>query len=748
MLKCQFSALIPAFDPRPGKTNINQIQDIAVPPSTSPLHSQQPQTQLNAAVSSEEAKQAKLELFLKVDTNASAPPLQLDFFKDEIKLSNKNATIFQYIQNLIIVNAHRHDAHLNTPHYEKMKSIWDANYLLIYREANEDASPTSTNDLPLNDQQPIVEDNIEHILKLLSIIRRLMLAYQAPSAGSSFACDKLNAKLIQQLQDPLCLASRSLPPWCPLLLTEYRFLFPYETRQLYFQTTAFGVSRSIVWLQHRRDQMLMSMRAGAVVPGGSAPSAAAVKSGVASSGVRSGVADDLHEFRIGRLKHERVKIPREPQEELMRAAVNALRFHASRKAILEIEFVDEEGTGLGPTLEFYSLIAAQLQMKKYGLWYCEDNAPPPPAHSEGEHHEAAGFVYQKNGLFPAAYPSTYEQMSTILDYFSFMGIFIAKSLQDQRLIDMPLSYPFLKIICAYKEESSSSSSSDRPKLDDLLDTTSSSIVHVASDSTESSVDIDASKLYLDGVLTLDDLCLIDPHRGNLLKQLKAAIDERGDRDDEIYIELNGAKCTLDDLGLVFEYNPPSKVYGYKSYSLKPDGENILVTKDNVAEYVDLMTKFLLKEGIEKQLQAFKDGFDSVFSMDSLKCFEPYEFQLLLSGDQAPSWTYEDIMNYTEPKLGYSKDSVGFQRFVNVMNEMNAQERKLFVQFLTGCSSLPPGGLANLHPRLTVVKKEGNDASYPSVNTCVHYLKLPEYSSEEVLKRQLDIACQEKGFYLN
>ena len=139
-------------------------------------------------------------------------------------------------------------------------------------------------------------------------------------------------------------------------------------------------------------------------------------------------------------------------------------------------------------------------------------------------------------------------MSSILDYFSFMGIFIAKSLQDQRLIDMPLSYPFLKIICAYKEESSSSSSSDRPKLDDLLDTTSSSIVHVASDSTESSVDIDASKLYLDGVLTLDDLCLIDPHRGNLLKQLKAAIDERGDRDEEIYIELNGAKCTLDDLG--------------------------------------------------------------------------------------------------------------------------------------------------------------------------------------------------------
>ena len=72
-----------------------------------------------------------------------------------------------------------------------------------------------------------------------------------------------------------------------------------------------------------------------------------------------------------------------------------------------------------------------------------------------------------------------------------------------------------------------------------------------------------------------------------------------------------------------------------------------------------------------------------------------------------------------------------------------------MQFVTGCSSLPPGGLANLHPRLTVVKKVAdNDHVYPSVNTCVHYLKLPEYSSEEVLREKLLQATYEKGFHLN
>lgn len=82
--------------------------------------------------------------------------------------------------------------------------------------------------------------------------------------------------------------------------------------------------------------------------------------------------------------------------------------------------------------------------------------------------------------------------------------------------------------------------------------------------------------------------------------------------------------------------------------------------------------------------------------------------------------------------------------------MNAKERKAFLQFATGCSSLPPGGLSNLHPRLTIVKKvdANDDFSYPSVNTCAHYLKLPDYSSEKILRERLLAATIEKGFHLN
>lgn len=88
--------------------------------------------------------------------------------------------------------------------------------------------------------------------------------------------------------------------------------------------------------------------------------------------------------------------------------------------------------------------------------------------------------------------------------------------------------------------------------------------------------------------------------------------------------------------------------------------------------------------------------------------------------------------------------------MNVLVNMSVEERKSFLQFTTGCSSLPPGGLANLYPRLTAVRKvdAGEGRQLSSVNTCVHYLKLPDYPTEEILRERLLTATREKGFHLN
>ena len=60
-----------------------------------------------------------------------------------------------------------------------------------------------------------------------------------------FQTKKLVNKLIQQVHDPVVLASGALPEWCHALTQQYSFLFPFEVRELFFSCTAFGTSRYV-----------------------------------------------------------------------------------------------------------------------------------------------------------------------------------------------------------------------------------------------------------------------------------------------------------------------------------------------------------------------------------------------------------------------------------------------------------------------------------------------------------------------
>lgn len=113
----------------------------------------------------------------------------------------------------------------------------------------------------------------------------------------------------------------------------------------------------------------------------------------------------------------------------------------------------------------------------------------------------------------------------------------------------------------------------------------------------------------------------------------------------------------------------------------------LLTLDNAETFIELMTDMCLYSGIRKQMDAFKAGFNQVFSMEKLRIFSPEELQLMMSGEHVPEWTREDILNYTEPKYGFTRESPGYIRFVNVLENMNGDERKVrsfFVIFILFC----------------------------------------------------------------
>ncbi|XP_014470607.1 PREDICTED: E3 ubiquitin-protein ligase HECTD1 isoform X3 [Dinoponera quadriceps] len=752
VLKRQFSALIPAFDPRPGRTNINQTTDLEVPPPGS-------EAQINSRVGS--LPMPRLSLSLK----GPGFPGVADV---EIPLSDPHASIFQAVQELMQLTE------LGS-RQEKLRRIWEPTYTIIYKEArDEESSGRATPIVTLYSRNATQNANactVEDVLQLLRHVfvlstvrddgRPVALEQEEPDdAGcwihpDDFTSKKITNKIVQQIQDPLALAAGALPNWCEELARSCPFLLPFETRRLYFSCTAFGASRSIVWLQTQRDAILERQRAPGLSPR----------------------RDDSHEFRVGRLKHERVSVPR--GDKLLDWAEQVLKVHASRKSILEVAFVGEEGTGLGPTLEFFALVAAELQRRDLDLWLCDDvtdgnddeeengarilNDDEQCITTEEKIRPAGYYVTRASGLFPAPLPQDSAACDRAVRYFWFLGVFLAKVLQDNRLVDLPLSRPFLKLMC---RGDISNNVNEKIGLTGVTQESMSSSMSSSFISEEGETDAAYSALepspWYAGLLDIEDLAEVDPVRGEFLKEIQNAITKR-DRtfsdgpnavvDEEttssLYIShQSGISVAIEDLALTMTYSPSSKVYQHE-VELVENGAEVAVTIENAREYTNLTINYCLNQGICRQLEAFKSGFSKVFPMEKLHAFSPEEMRAMLCGEQHPQWTREDLLNYTEPKLGYTKESPGFQRFVNVLLSLTGSERKAFLQFATGCSALPPGGLCNLHPRLTVVRKvDAGSGGYPSVNTCVHYLKLPEYPTEEILKERLLAATRERGFHLN
>ncbi|XP_027027948.1 E3 ubiquitin-protein ligase HECTD1 isoform X7 [Tachysurus fulvidraco] len=783
VLKRQFSALVPAFDPRPGRTNVQQTTDLEIPtPGT-------PRSEVLEEV--ECAPSPHLALILKVAGLGTTREV-------ELPLNNYKSTIFYYVQKLLQLSCN------GSIKSDKLRRIWEPTYTIMYRELKDSdkdkesgkmdfcergcrssglgsgslATTPSCDILSGAREQPQAKAGsaqsacgVEDVLQLLRI---LYIIGGEPAVGHTlqedlddlqfnaspeeFTSKKITTKILQQIEEPLALASGALPDWCEQLTSKCPFLIPFETRQLFFTCTAFGASRAIVWLQNRREATMERTRP--------------------STTVRR---DEPGEFRVGRLKHERVKVPR--GESMMEWAESVMHIHADRKSVLEVEFQGEEGTGLGPTLEFYALVAAEFQRTSLGIWLCDDDFPDDESRQVdlGGGLKPPGYYVQRScGLFPAPFPQDSDELERIAKLFHFLGIFLAKCIQDNRLVDLPVSQPFFKLLCMGDIKSNMSkllyetrSDSDR-RFSDIHSEASTEeepyLMGSFDEDSKSEFILDPPKpkppAWYHGILTWEDFELVNPHRARFLKEMKELAvkrrqilgnksfseDEKNTRLQGLMLKNpvgSGPPLSVEDLGLNFQFCPSSKVHGFSTVDLKPNGEDEMVTLDNAEEYVELMFDFSMHIGIQKQMEAFREGFNRVFPMEKLSSFSHKEVQMILCGNQSPSWTAEDIVSYTEPKLGYTRDSPGFLRFVRVLCGMCSDERKAFLQFTTGCSTLPPGGLANLHPRLTIVRKvDATDASYPSVNTCVHYLKLPEYSSEEIMRERLLAATMEKGFHLN
>ncbi|KAJ3260299.1 Ubiquitin fusion degradation protein 4 [Boothiomyces macroporosus] len=182
-----------------------------------------------------------------------------------------------------------------------------------------------------------------------------------------------------------------------------------------------------------------------------------------------------------------------------------------------------------------------------------------------------------------------------------------------------------------------------------------------------------------------------------------------------------------------------------NYLLVENGDNVKVNNENIETYLELVVDAYVGSGVSKQVEAFKNGFSKILDLESFSPFDIFEIQCILS----------ELLTLIKADHGYTQNSRILTALCEMLVKFDYNQKRAFLSFVTGSPVLPLGGLKNLNPVLTIVRKstmknENPDLILPSVMTCAHYLKVPEYSNTQVMTDRFLFAMYEgkESFHLS
>lgn len=521
------------------------------------------------------------------------------------------------------------------------RTVWSAVHTIKFKRV-QGPRPTESSAVPASAPTDGADSLHQHpatstILRVLNILHELnaniedILDESNESSRlnveplSQFVNTKLTAKLNRQLEEPLIVASSCLPSWSEHLPRLYPFLFPFETRHLFLQSTSFGYSRSMTRWQNAQS------------------------------------ADDTRRERhrderpiAGRLQRQKVRISR---TRILESALKVMELYGASPSVLEVEYFEEVGTGLGPTLEFYATVSREFSKKKTKMW------------REGEANGKDEFAFGKLGMFPAPMSTQQANMESgkkILHLFKMLGKFIARSMLDSRIIDVSLNPTFFRI-------------GDQPSTVPL------SLGAVKMVDSQLAQSLKLVKQYANEKQRIEE-------NKSMSASAKAKAVQR--------ITVRGA--AIEHLGLDFT------LPGFPSIELVEGGSDVHVSIDNVGEYVEKVIDMTLGSGVQRQVEAFRAGFSQVFPYSALKAFTPNEL-VMLFGRVEEDWSIESeqrcacvwgrttdvriaaLLDSIKADHGFNMDSRSVRNLLQVMSELSLAERRDFLQFVTGSPKLPIGG---------------------------------------------------------
>ncbi|XP_059469591.1 E3 ubiquitin-protein ligase HUWE1 isoform X4 [Neocloeon triangulifer] len=227
-----------------------------------------------------------------------------------------------------------------------------------------------------------------------------------------------------------------------------------------------------------------------------------------------------------------------------------------------------------------------------------------------------------------------------------------------------------------------------------------------------------------------------------------------DMESEDYSFYKGLEYLMEhnvsDLGYDLTFSTEVQEFGVTEVrDLIPNGRNVAVTEANKMDYISMVCQMKMTGAIQKQLNAFLEGFYDIIPKKLISIFNEQEMELLISG--LPNVDIEDLKANTEYHK-YQSTSLQIQWFWRALRSFDQADRAKFLQFVTGTSKVPLQGFGALEgmngvQKFQIHRDDRSTDRLPSAHTCFNQLDLPVYETYDKLKSYLLKAIHEcsEGF---
>ena len=376
-----------------------------------------------------------------------------------------------------------------------------------------------------------------------------------------FLNSKLASKLLHQTQDSLAVCSRCLPAWCPALTQNYRFFFPFEVRRQLFFSSALCAQRSMLYMLNQAES-------------------------------RGQTITKSQKDRLNRLERIKVKVDR---SQVLDAAKGLFLKFDIKNISFDVEFEGEVGTGEGPTMEFFTLVAKEFQSKSLELWVDTRKVS-----------DESNYCFAPQGLFPRPFTNSIsdDEAARRRNMYEILGKLIGYALLDHKLLPFSFSPVLLKEMRNYQNGEHGLSRNNLG----IVKNVETMLLDL------SLVDFDLWKQMKKLYDLAEEYKKIVSDSSLTAQQKETMINALG---------INGAKVEQ----LCLDFTLP----GYDNIDIVEDGSSVDVSVANLEKYVEGVCKTMIEETLENVVPSIMKGLSTCIDVSYFSSFGISELDLLIAG---------------------------------------------------------------------------------------------------------------------